>query len=525
MTRNRLIGLVAAALLVAVVGVGFVFLAPLQIGGRTAYVITSGSSMEPTFHANDLVLTRVQDTYEVGDIVLYRSSTLDRNVLHRIVALDGQRFVLQGDNNDYLDPEHPTAGQIRGQVWFFVPGAGRVVGWLRQPLVLAAIAFFVLFGLLAGGREASRRRAPRAASDPEPVRISAARPEATLAVPRTVLAGAGGAFVLFALLAVVAFGRPAQRTVEIADAWRHAGTFSYEAAVPRSAVYPDGAVATGDTVFTNLVSKLRVAFAYTYSAEEAYDVHGGVALDAVVSDGQGWSRSIPIRSAQPFEGSTASIEGALDLRAIRSAVDRMKELTGSTTTVFTVSVAPTVQLAGYAGTALIDETYRPALDFQLDSISMRPAAGTDDAAPTFDVEEAGSATARAARTIGLGTVTLSVAGARSLALLGLLVSLLAAGASAAVLLRRAASDEAGRIQARYGSRIVAAEVEIPDGRWITDVRTIDELARIAEHYDRVILRNTRFGDEYVVDDGVAVYRYTAGGAQPVARSTLPVGNT
>ena len=525
MTRNRAIGIVAAALLVAVVGVGFVFLAPLQVGGRTAYVITAGSSMEPTFHANDLVLTRQQDTYEVGDIVLYRSSTLDRDVLHRIVARDGERFVLQGDNNGYLDPEHPTASQIRGQVWFFVPGAGRVVGWLQHPFVLAAIAFFVVFGLLAGGREVSRRRVPRATGDPEPVRVSAARPETSLAVPRTVLAGAGGAFVLFALLAVVAFGQPAQRTVEVADAWRHAGTFSYEAAVPRSAVYPEGAVTTGDTVFTNLVSRLRVAFDYTYSAEEAHDVRGGVALDAVVSDGQGWARSIPLRSEQPFEGSAAAAAGVLDVRAIRGVVDRMKELTGSTTTVFTVSIAPTVQLVGYAGTALIDETYRPAFDFQLDAISMRPAAAADDAAPAFDVEESGIVTAQAARTIGLGTATLSVAQARSLALLGILVSLLAAGASAAVLVRRGGSGEAGRIQARYGSRIVAAEVEIPDGRCITDVPTIDDLARIAEHYDRVILRDTRSGDEYVVDDGVAVSRYRAGEARTVARSTLPVRGT
>lgn len=507
MTRNRIIGLVTTALLLTVVAVGLVFLAPLQVGGRTAYVITTGVSMEPTFHDGDLVLTRTQDTYEVGDIVLYHAAELGRNVLHRIVAVDGERFVLQGDNNGYRDPEHPTADQIRGVAWVLLPGVGRTLEWLRHPLALAAIAFVVVFGLFAGGREVTRRRRP-AKDGPEPVRVRSVDPVESVAVPRSVLTGALVAFALFAAVAFVAFGRPTTTTVELADAWTHTGTFSYEASVPRSTVYPDGAVTTGDTVFTELVHKLRVGFDYGFVAREASDVRGGIGLEAVVSDGRGWTRPFRIRAEQPFSGATARVDGVLDLGMVRAAVERMKELTGSNTTAFELTIMPTVALAGYAGAELIDEAYRPELALELDEVSLRPVASGDGESPTFEVRESGIATAEQPASIGFVLTSLSVTSARSLALLGLVVSGLVAVAAATLLVQRDRQGESGRIQARYGSRVVTAEAEIPDGRWVTDVCSIDELARIAEHYDRVILRVAVPGGEtYIVDDGVAVYRY------------------
>lgn len=41
--------------------------------------------------------------YDVGDVVAYRNLQLDTVVLHRIVAREGERYVLQGDSNTWLD--------------------------------------------------------------------------------------------------------------------------------------------------------------------------------------------------------------------------------------------------------------------------------------------------------------------------------------------------------------------------------------------------------------------------------------
>ena len=45
-------------------------------------------------------------------------------------------------------------------------------------------------------------------------------------------------------------------------------------------------------------------------------------------------------------------------------------------------------------------------------------------------------------------------------------------------------------------------------RWVTELDDMDALVRIADAYERVILHLVENGDDvYLVDDGVAVYRY------------------
>ena len=47
-------------------------------------------------------------------------------MLHRIVRVDGGRFVLKGDNNGFLDEERPTEEQILGTLSVRTPhGVGR----------------------------------------------------------------------------------------------------------------------------------------------------------------------------------------------------------------------------------------------------------------------------------------------------------------------------------------------------------------------------------------------------------------
>src|SRR3954470_24782486 len=95
-------GLISAALVVLAVA-AWLLLAPTQIGGENSYVTTSGISMQPRFHSGDLAVVRPTDHYRVGDIIAYRSTVLRVVVLHRIVAIKGDHYVLKGDNNDFLD--------------------------------------------------------------------------------------------------------------------------------------------------------------------------------------------------------------------------------------------------------------------------------------------------------------------------------------------------------------------------------------------------------------------------------------
>src|SRR3954453_16606422 len=121
MTPRRLSTLALGAYVLAAI---WLFLAPPAVGGQTTYVVTSGISMEPSFHTGDLALVRKQDGYAVGDVVAYRSPTLGEVVLHRIHSGDDDGFRTQGDNNSWLDPDTVTDDEILGRLWVHVPKAG-----------------------------------------------------------------------------------------------------------------------------------------------------------------------------------------------------------------------------------------------------------------------------------------------------------------------------------------------------------------------------------------------------------------
>jgi signal peptidase I len=113
--------ILTAVLGVALIGAGWFLLAPQMFGGSTAYVIVSGSSMQPGIDDGDLVLLRTAQNYRVGDVVGYRSPSLHTVVLHRIVDVDGGRFTFKGDSNSWIDPDRPSAPDLLGRMWVRVP--------------------------------------------------------------------------------------------------------------------------------------------------------------------------------------------------------------------------------------------------------------------------------------------------------------------------------------------------------------------------------------------------------------------
>jgi signal peptidase len=143
---------VGLLLSVALLAAGWWFLAPAPLGGSTAFVTVDGASMQPRLHRSDLVIVRAASAYEVGDVVAYRSRLLGRVVLHRIVAVRDGRYVLKGDNNDFLDPEQPARSAFVGKELLHVPRAGLLVEAARTPPIAALIAVALVLAAGLGGR-------------------------------------------------------------------------------------------------------------------------------------------------------------------------------------------------------------------------------------------------------------------------------------------------------------------------------------------------------------------------------------
>jgi signal peptidase I len=138
--------------------IAWLLFAPERVGGATRYAVVEGASMEPGLSSGDLVLVRPRGEPGVGDVVLYRDPVLDARVLHRVVRIEGDRLVLQGDANDFVDDARPRRGAVIGSYWFSIPRAGSALLWLEQPLHAALAAFLLTVFALAGGSATGREK-------------------------------------------------------------------------------------------------------------------------------------------------------------------------------------------------------------------------------------------------------------------------------------------------------------------------------------------------------------------------------
>ena len=100
----------------ACLGAAWWLVAPPALGGSTSVVTVDGTSMLPSLQRDDLVALRRSRAYQVGDVVAYRSVLLNHVVLHRIVRIEHRQYTFKGDNNAFLDPEHPTEAQLVGRL-------------------------------------------------------------------------------------------------------------------------------------------------------------------------------------------------------------------------------------------------------------------------------------------------------------------------------------------------------------------------------------------------------------------------
>src|SRR4051812_22341070 len=113
LTSSRLLRLryaaLAALLVAAGIGVSLI-VNPYRLGR------VRGTSMLPTLHPGDLVLTKTASRYQVGQLVVYRNPVEHRAILHRIVWSDGQHFVFKGDNNNTSDTKVVSSSELEGRM-------------------------------------------------------------------------------------------------------------------------------------------------------------------------------------------------------------------------------------------------------------------------------------------------------------------------------------------------------------------------------------------------------------------------
>lgn len=127
-----------------------------KVAGFAQIVVISGS-MEPHIKAGDLLIIRQQKNYEKQDVVTYRSN--GALITHRIIDIDQEQAILQGDANNVADP--PVAlDKIEGKIVLRIPGAGNFILFLRTPLgiLLMAVSIILIYFLFELGSKIQKKK-------------------------------------------------------------------------------------------------------------------------------------------------------------------------------------------------------------------------------------------------------------------------------------------------------------------------------------------------------------------------------
>ena len=107
------------------------------INGYAVLEVVSGS-MEPTIHVGDLIVIDTKDEdYKKKDIVTF----YDVNgsfVTHRIIDIDGDKIITQGDANDSKD-DAINKKDIVGVYEFKIPGIGIIINSFKSPFIMIMI--------------------------------------------------------------------------------------------------------------------------------------------------------------------------------------------------------------------------------------------------------------------------------------------------------------------------------------------------------------------------------------------------
>jgi signal peptidase I len=472
---------------------------------RISYVVTHGVSMEPVYHADDLVFIAKADSYKVGQIAAYHSPSADIEVLHRIIDGDNTGYVFQGDNNDFVDPVRLSADELIGHALFHVPYGGKWLKPLLSPTSLGMLGFLLVSGgaaTIKSRRDIPRGRRKKRANGMSGGGGSWATAAAVFkAVSRLHPALRGLAVatavcgVVGLVLGVLGWMKPTTESVSRAGKAGESMTFAYSAEVPRSAAYDGTTVYSPDPIFRKLADVVDLHM--NYRGEP-----GRVEVSARLSSQNGWHKTLNLSQPRQFTSDRYTGKIQLNLPSFDQLIAEAGKAIGADMGPTTLAITARVRHGD--GTA-----FEPQVSFNLAPLQLTLAGGSESLVVDQSSVAAGSSV-QDRRIGGFGYHPLTAAEARKYAVYLLLMALIGAGIVAWMALGHVPLRTRTQIQRRYPHLIVPVEpMASPPGKPVVIVDTFPALVKLAEKYGQMILTWTRpdGADDFVVRDEGILYRY------------------
>ncbi|GAB4419644.1 MAG: hypothetical protein Kow002_07410 [Anaerolineales bacterium] len=495
-------------LLSAVLGIFWYLFAPTGLGGQAAYIIIRGNSMEPLFHTGDLVILRDEKHAQVGDIFAYQHPELGI-IIHRIVNIREDRYIFQGDNNDWLDSYLPAKEDLVGKAWIHIAGAGNGVVWLRKPvnasLITAITGGFLMFGLVSNPSKKTKHKKRR-------FRL----PELSIfendpSSQETVLIILSLSLFLAVTLGLLSFTQPAMLTEENNILYTHKIAFEYTGKANPN-VYDQPTIQAGEPLFLALSCTLDISIVYALASAEPIDANGSYRVAAMVSEPNGWKRTVELVPETSFDNGRFGTQTSVDICSIRRIIEQMTNLTGMNRNIYDVKIVTEIELTGEIDGYAYHETISPSLDFGLDSVQLFLRKDSVEGNEPLSWESVGyiSRTHRVPNKLSFFGLNLSVLFVRIFAITLFLVTV-SGGILFSLPLLSTSKKPIDTIRARYGSLIIHAE-NLPapkKSQPIIIVRSINDLVRLAQQSGSMILETVHDSEyRFSIILDTAIYSYT-----------------
>ena len=462
---------------------------------------------------------------------------------------------MRGDNNSWTDKYEPTPQEVLGSLWVRLPRFGIYMQKSREPIFMALFAGLIgsivaatLFVSKQQGKKQMEENSKRTELKVRKWLLSLSpkegfrklkekytgrrqqnleilptdpRPNQGIGQHRDSMETLFFALAVIAflslLLGILSFTRPATQTVSDDVNYQHLGFFSYSAAAP-AGVYDTATIQSGDPVFPSLTCSINVNFNYTLVAESMENIEGTYQLNAILTYPQsGWQRTIPLKEQTPFTGSAFDTQADLNLCEIVRLVKSVEELTSVHAGFYTLSITPLVHVTGVVAGRALASTFEPNLTFQYDRTQFY-LIGQNEGSGVLNPSEAESLHAEkiVPNTLTLFGLKMNVSILRVIALVGLVLSL-----SGLVVLwlqveNIARTDQGTFVRLKYDPLVIDVEENgYRSNVQPIDVNSIDDLAKLAEKHNTLILHEVREGiEKYFVNVNGMPYLYSRINRQP-----------
>jgi len=498
----RLPGVVMNILLLASLAAIWIAFAPVKLGGKVSYAMINGISMEPNYHTGDLAIVRQAPFYQVGDIVTYHDARMNANIIHRIVDINGDHFILKGDNNSWRDAYQPTFDEILGKLWIYLPKFGKAILWVKLPpnMALAAGLLGGLFAVNVDNQKPGKKGKRKKKGGGNPIGMF-----------QMGLYLFGFLALIFLGLSIFAFTNPVLRVADKIK-YQQTGTFFYSAS-GTPGVYDTGAARSGEPVFTKLTCKLNLGFIYFLASSQPLAISGSQYFDAMVSDTQsGWERTIPITADTKFSGNNFTGTTSFDLCQVQALLASVEKTTGVRSSGYSLTITEHISIGGKISGQALTDTFEPTLIFGFDDLHFYLVKDQTKTDP-MKTEQDGTlaSTAMVDNTLSLFGATPPVGKMRTIALIGLAISLAGLGGLGYYFTRISKRSPEAVIAIKYGPLLMQVhDLQIESLAPFIEVTSIDDLAKLAERQGSMILHTIcENAHYYVVQAEGASYRYVA----------------